>query len=140
MLEKVGHRITVAGNGQEALELFDRERFDLILMDVMPVMGGLRGPRRSGAAKPGAAGRRAGSGTSIPIVAMTAHAMEGDRTDARGGMDDYIADQAGCCTAVIDRAMGEAGDRRRRYGVADRMPGRGRRRRDRRSRGDPRLA
>ncbi len=113
MLEKVGHRITVAGNGQEALELFDRERFDLILMDVqMPVMGGLEATqaiRSREARRSWAAG---GQWHSIPIVAMTAHAMQGDRDRClAAGMDDYIAKpiKPAELHAVIDRAMGEAG-------------------------------
>ena len=80
MLEKVGHKITVAGNGQEALDYFDKERFDLILMDVqMPVMGGLEATqaiRTREARRSWAAG---GQWRSTPIVAMTAHAMQGDR-------------------------------------------------------------
>lgn len=111
MLEKVGHKITVAGNGQEALDFFDKERFDLILMDVqMPVMGGIeatqairsREARRSWAA--GAQWR------STPIVAMTAHAMQGDRDRClMAGMDDYIAKPIKPVElhAVIDRVMGD---------------------------------
>lgn len=111
MLEKVGHKITVAGNGQEALDFFDKERFDLILMDVqMPVMGGIeatqairsREARRSWAA--GAQWR------STPIVAMTAHAMQGDRDRClMAGMDDYIAKpiKPPELHAVIDRVMGD---------------------------------
>ncbi|WP_235027089.1 response regulator [Cognatazoarcus halotolerans] len=93
MLQKAGHRVTLAGNGQEALDLLDRQRFDLVLMDVqMPVMGGLEAAQAIRARE----ARRswsAGSGlASVPIVAMTAHAMQGDRERCLdAGMDDYVA-------------------------------------------------
>ncbi|WP_374266551.1 response regulator [Zoogloea sp.] len=111
MLEKVGHKITVAGNGQEALDYFDKERFDLILMDVqMPVMGGLEATqaiRSREARRSWAAGSQ---WTSTPIVAMTAHAMQGDRDRClAAGMDDYIAKPIKPVElhAVIDRVMGD---------------------------------
>jgi protein-histidine pros-kinase len=111
MLEKVGHKITVAGNGQEALDLFDKERFDIILMDVqMPVMGGLEATqaiRTREARRSWAAG---GQWRSTPIVAMTAHAMQGDRDRClMAGMDDYIAKPIKPVElhAVIDRVMGD---------------------------------
>jgi len=111
MLEKVGHKITVAGNGQEALDLFDQERFDVILMDVqMPVMGGLEATqaiRTREARRSWAAG---GQWRSTPIVAMTAHAMQGDRDRClMAGMDDYIAKPIKPVElhAVIDRVMGD---------------------------------
>ncbi|MBL8208821.1 MAG: response regulator, partial [Blastocatellia bacterium] len=82
LLEKWGHHVSVAGNGQEAIERVAADRFDVILMDLqMPVMGGLEATQRL---------RMAGCRTRI--IAMTANAMQGDRElclDA--GMDDYIA-------------------------------------------------
>ncbi len=92
VLERAEHEVTIANNGVEALELFDRQRFDLILMDVqMPVMGGLEATRQIR----GREARRswAGSGPfqSVPIIAMTAHAMQGDRDRClEAGMDDYV--------------------------------------------------
>ena len=93
MLQKAGHRVSIAGNGQEALDLLEQHRFNLILMDVqMPVMGGLEAAQAIRARE----ARRswsAGSGvSSIPIIAMTAHAMQGDRERCLdAGMDDYVA-------------------------------------------------
>lgn len=83
MLQKAGHRVTLAGNGQEALDLLDRQRFDLVLMDVqMPVMGGLEAAQAI-RAREACRSWSAGSGlASVPIVAMTAHAMQGDQNDA----------------------------------------------------------
>ena len=113
MLEKVGHTLTVAANGQEALDYFEKERFDIILMDVqMPVMGGLEATqaiRTREARRSWAAG---GQWRSTPIVAMTAHAMQGDRDRClMAGMDDYIAKPIKPVElhAVIERVMGEAG-------------------------------
>jgi PAS domain S-box-containing protein len=85
MLEKRGHTLVVAGTGKEALAAWRRERFDLILMDVqMPEMDGFEVT---------AAIRQAErlTGVHIPIVAMTAHAMSGDRQRClEAGMDGYI--------------------------------------------------
>ncbi|MCL2655832.1 MAG: response regulator [Betaproteobacteria bacterium] len=92
ILERAGHKVFLANNGAEALELFDRENFELILMDVqMPVLGGMEATRQIRARE----ARRswAGTGTlvSIPIIAMTAHAMPGDRDRClEAGMDDYV--------------------------------------------------
>jgi len=84
-LEKRGHEVTVAGNGGEALEALDKQAFDLVLMDVqMPEMDGLQATAviRRGEMK---------SGKHIPIIAMTAHAMAGDKERClEAGMDDYI--------------------------------------------------
>jgi CheY-like chemotaxis protein len=85
LLEKHGHRVTVAGNGREALEALERDRFDAVLMDVqMPDMNGLEAT---------AAIRRNERGTNrhIPVIAMTAHAMRGDREEClESGMDAYL--------------------------------------------------
>jgi signal transduction histidine kinase/CheY-like chemotaxis protein len=86
LLEKHGHRVTVAANGREAMEALIRDRFDAILMDVqMPEMNGLEAT---------AAIRRSERGTDrhIPIIAMTAHAMKGDREQClQCGMDAYLS-------------------------------------------------
>jgi PAS domain S-box-containing protein len=85
LLEKYGHRVVVANNGREAVEAFERAPFDLILMDVqMPEMSGLEAAAviRS---------RESPSGR-IPIIAMTAYAMKGDRERClEAGMDDYVS-------------------------------------------------
>lgn len=85
VLKKWGHSIVVANNGAEAIEAWEREAFDVILMDVqMPEMDGIQatGIIRS---KEGVLGGH------IPIIAMTAHAMKGDREECfSAGMDDYV--------------------------------------------------
>ena len=86
LLEKRGYTLVVASTGKEALAAWKRERFDLILMDVqMPEMDGLEVT---------AAIRQAErlTGAHTPIVAMTAHAMSGDRQRClEAGMDGYIS-------------------------------------------------
>ena len=88
MLNRWGHSVEIANNGQEAIEMLespDRE-FDLILMDVlMPVMDGLEATRIIRQ-------REQDSGEHIPIVAITAQAMKGDRERClEAGMDDYLS-------------------------------------------------
>jgi len=85
LLKRYGHKVTIANDGKETLELFNTNNFDIIFMDIqMPNMDGIEATekiRNSGTTK-----------SAIPIVAMTAHAMKGDRErflDA--GMDDYIS-------------------------------------------------
>ncbi len=86
ILEKKGHRVTVANNGQEALDRLEREEFDAVLMDIqMPVLDGLETTRRIRE-------REKTTGKHIPIVAMTAHAMARDREECLSvGMDHYIS-------------------------------------------------
>jgi len=85
ILEKNGHKVTVANNGQEALLALNRDRFDLVLMDVqMPKMDGLE-------ATASIREKEKKTGFHIPIIAMTAHAMKGDRERCLdSGMDDYL--------------------------------------------------
>jgi len=84
LLTRWGHRVTVAGHGQAALDILAVQRFDLILMDMMmPVLDGLEATRRFRASEQGA---------RTPIVAMTAKAMQGDRESClAAGMDGYIS-------------------------------------------------
>ncbi|MEX0937747.1 MAG: PAS domain-containing protein [Pirellulales bacterium] len=86
LLTKRGHRVTVVSNGDEAIQAAMTERFDLILMDVqMPHTDGLEATRRIRQWEQS-------QGRHVPIVAMTAHAMKGDRGKClEAGMDDYIA-------------------------------------------------
>ena len=86
MLGTLGLAVEIANNGRDALEMSERGAFDLILMDVqMPVMDGLEAVRRIRRRE------RAEGGTAVPIVALTAHAMAGDReTCLAAGMDDYL--------------------------------------------------
>ncbi|MBT0960750.1 response regulator [Denitromonas iodatirespirans] len=92
MLEKAGHRIAVAGNGQEAIEMLENRRFDLVLMDVqMPVMGGIEATQAIRAREARRSWAMAGQWKAMPIIAMTAHAMAGDRQRCLdAGMDDYV--------------------------------------------------
>ncbi len=86
ILEKRGHAVRTVGNGLEAVTLLEHERFDAVLMDVqMPVMDGLEATRRIRA-------RERETGVHVPIIAMTAHAMERDREECLAvGMDNYIS-------------------------------------------------
>jgi PAS domain S-box-containing protein len=86
LLEKRGHSVVVVGNGQEALDMLAREAFDVVLMDVqMPVLDGLEATALLRQ-------REQGTGRRQPVIAMTAHAMKGDRERClQAGMDGYIA-------------------------------------------------
>ncbi|MEO8125550.1 MAG: response regulator [Bryobacteraceae bacterium] len=105
LLETQGHSVVVASNGLEALEVFRPEAFDVILMDVqMPGMNGYDATRAIREPENG-------TGRHIPIVAMTAHAMKGDRENClNAGMDDYITKPIHLkeLIAVLDRWQGHA--------------------------------
>ena len=92
LLEKVGHRVTVANNGKEAVEYFEQSRYDVIFMDVqMPVMGGLQATAAIRAREQRRTWVNGGNWRTTPIIAMTAHAMAGDREQCLdAGMDDYL--------------------------------------------------
>ena len=109
ILEKWGHTVAVAGNGRKALETLERGTFDLILMDVqMPEMSGYE-------AVAAIREREKNTGQHIPIIAMTAHAMDGDREKClAAGMDHYVTkpiDQKRLFEAVesffVNRRTGE---------------------------------
>jgi len=102
VLERWGHDVVIADTGLEAVAAHARQKFDVILMDVqMPEMNGFEAT----------AAVRAAEGDSIegtPIVAMTAHAMKGDRERCLAeGMDDYVSKPIDpeILSAVIDRVM-----------------------------------
>jgi CheY-like chemotaxis protein len=80
----MGYRADLASNGVEAIECIERQRYDVVLMDVqMPEMDGLEASRRITA--------RWQPGERPRIVAMTANAMQGDREEClAAGMDDYV--------------------------------------------------
>jgi PAS domain S-box-containing protein len=86
ILENRGHKVTITSNGREALNALDRNGFDLLLMDVqMPILDGFQATAEIRA-------RELGTGIHLPIVAMTAHAMKGDREKClAAGMDDYTS-------------------------------------------------
>src|SRR5215472_17204502 len=86
ILERLGHKVQVVNNGKEALRQVQAVEFDLILMDVqMPEMDGLEATTAIRQAE-------RGTGKHIPIVAMTAHAMKGDREKClSAGLDGYLS-------------------------------------------------
>jgi two-component system, sensor histidine kinase and response regulator len=85
LLEKHGHHVVLAVNGREALDALEKENFDLVLMDVqMPIMDGLEAMRAIRK-------KEATTGGHLPIIALTAHAMKGDRERCmEAGADDYM--------------------------------------------------
>jgi two-component system sensor histidine kinase/response regulator len=103
MLEKRGHHVTIVSNGLDALDALEKERFDLVLMDVqMPRMGGLEATKHVRDSEK--------EEEHIPIIAMTAHAMKGDREMClSAGMDDYVSKpiKANELFSVIERVAGE---------------------------------
>jgi signal transduction histidine kinase/ActR/RegA family two-component response regulator len=98
LLEKRGYRVTMVGNGAAALAAWHQDRFDCILMDIqMPEMDGYEATRRIRA-------QESGNGAHIPIIALTAHAMKGDREKClQAGLDSYIAKPIQ--TAALDTAL-----------------------------------
>ncbi len=87
-IEKAGHSVVVANNGREAVDAWDRDRYDLVLMDVqMPEMDGFEATaeiRKREQAKE--------TSRHTPIIAMTANAMKGDKERCLdAGMDGYIS-------------------------------------------------
>ncbi len=86
LLEKRGHTVVVARNGWEALALWEQRPFDIVLMDVMmPEMDGFEATRRIRE-------KEKASGAHLPIIALTAHAMRGDREQClAAGMDGYVS-------------------------------------------------
>jgi len=98
LLRDRGHTVVVAGDGAEVLDILEHQPIDVLLLDVeMPVMDGLEAAARIRLME-------RGSGRHVPIVAMTAHAMNGDRERCMAvGMDDYLSKpmQANALFAVI---------------------------------------
>ncbi len=86
VLSRQGHQVTVAETGCEAVKLWESQPFDLILMDVqMPVLDGLEATQAIRQLEQQ-------TGTHVPIIAMTAHAMTGDRERClAAGMDEYLS-------------------------------------------------
>ena len=103
LLERRGHQVVVANNGSEAVAAAQAQPFDLVLMDVqMPDMDGLEATLAIRA-------QEAGTGRHLPIIAMTAQAMKGDRERClESGMDDYLTKpvRAAELYAMIAAVMG----------------------------------
>jgi signal transduction histidine kinase len=107
LLEKQGHSVAVADDGAAAIEMFDSQRFDLVLMDVeMPRMDGLKA---TGALRR----KEREAGGHVPIVALTAHVMAGDRERClRAGMDYYLSKplRPAALLEAMDRLCPETAD------------------------------
>jgi len=86
LLERHGHRVTIANNGREACDRLEGDSFDVVLMDVqMPELDGLSATRAIRQ-------RERLAGGHVPIIAMTAHALKGDRERClESGMDEYVS-------------------------------------------------
>jgi CheY-like chemotaxis protein len=99
LLERKGHCVTVAENGQKAVDMFPQAPWDLVLMDLqMPVMGGIEAAKLIRAQEP--------AGTRVPIIAVTANAMESDREATElAGMDAHLAKpfNMASLSAVLDQ-------------------------------------
>jgi two-component system, sensor histidine kinase and response regulator len=104
MLSKGGHEIDIANDGVEALMLASQKRYDVVLMDIqMPTMSGIDATRKIR--------RLPGPNGDVPIIAMTANAMVGDReTYLSAGMDDYVSKpiDPGMLSAALTRQSGRA--------------------------------
>lgn len=100
LLEKRGHSVVAVNDGRQALEAVEREKFHLVLMDVqMPEMDGLEATRMIRK-------KEKSTGEHLPVVAVTAHVMKGDREKCiEAGSDDYVSKpiQAEELYSVIDR-------------------------------------
>ena len=123
-LERAGYKVTVANNGQEALDLLERESFDVVLMDVqMPVMGGIEATRAIRAREQ----RRSwvidtDHVEHLPIIAMTANAMKGDRELCLDeGMDDYVSKpvKADDLLAALERVLARPDDGMSQTAITD---------------------
>lgn len=105
LLEKHGHRVVLARNGREAIARIGREPFDLILMDVqMPELDGLE-------ATLAIREKEKTTGAHLPIVAMTAHAMQGDQERClAAGMDGYVSKPINVkeLIAVVETVLGNS--------------------------------
>jgi two-component system, sensor histidine kinase and response regulator len=104
MIERLGYRADVAANGSEALKMVEVGRYDAVLMDCqMPEMDGYESTRQIRKAEP--------SGQHVPIIAMTAAALSGDRERClAAGMDDYISKpvKLHIVAAVLERWLAPA--------------------------------
>lgn len=104
LLEKKGHRVTIACNGKEALTALERQSFDVVLMDLqMPEMGGLEATNI-------VRQMEKGTGRHVPIVAMTARALRGDEERClQAGMDGYVSKpvEPARLWEVIDSVLGQ---------------------------------
>ncbi len=105
LLTRFGHTLIIANHGKEAIELVQQQTFDLVLMDIqMPIMDGILATKTIRE-------REETTRAHIPIIAMTAHAMEGDRLRCMAaGMDGYVTKpiQPAELQAALLTALGDA--------------------------------
>ncbi|MDD4953046.1 MAG: response regulator, partial [Desulfovibrionaceae bacterium] len=106
ILSRLGHKVRTAENGRQAVEALERQRFDLVLMDVqMPIMDGIEATRliRSGRSGPG--------NERVPIIALTAYALDNDRRMClEAGMNGYVAKpftRQGLLRAIAEQVPGD---------------------------------
>lgn len=87
ILKKYKHNVAIVSNGQQAVEIVEQRVFDIVLMDIqMPVMGGLEATAKIRQYEQMSGARR------LPIIALTAHAMRGDRERCmQAEMDEYLS-------------------------------------------------
>ena len=108
LLQARGHKVVVVGDGQAALDAIEKESFDLILMDIqMPELDGLEATRILRE-------REQRGLRSAPIIAMTAHAMKGDRDKCiEAGMTGYISKpiQPDQLFELMEEVMAQAAER-----------------------------
>jgi signal transduction histidine kinase/DNA-binding response OmpR family regulator len=107
LLSREGHTVVATENGREALAWLEQEEFDAVLLDIqMPQMDGF-------ATTAAIRAREAGTGRHLPIIAMTAHALKGDRERClAAGMDDYLAKPVRMdeVRKALDAALGAGAD------------------------------
>jgi CheY-like chemotaxis protein/HPt (histidine-containing phosphotransfer) domain-containing protein len=108
LLNKCGYSVVTVENGQEALDAIETRPFDVVFMDIqMPVMDGFEATSRIRE-------NEKTTGTHIPIIAMTAHAMKGDRENClNAGMDDYVSKpvKKSDITAAVSRVLKKRAER-----------------------------
>ncbi|MDB4557759.1 PAS domain-containing protein [bacterium] len=107
VLEKHGHQVTTVKDGREAVAISLQQEFDVLLMDIqMPIMDGIDATRTI-------RNRESKTGRRLPIIAMTAHAMKGDREKCLSvGMDEYVAKpiRVGVVLGKLSAVLGLATD------------------------------
>jgi CheY-like chemotaxis protein len=107
VLEKHGHHVTTVKDGREAVAISLQQKFDVLLMDIqMPIMDGIDATRAIRT-------RESKTGRHLPIIAMTAHAMKGDREKCLSvGMDEYVAKpiRVGVVLEKLSAVLGLASD------------------------------
>lgn len=111
LLEKLGHQVTIANNGAEAVGWYEKKTFDVILMDIqMPVMGGMEATEAIRSREMRRSWVTSQDFRPIYIVAMTANAMDGDRERClAAGMNDYVPKpiRPDTLAAALARAQGQ---------------------------------